>query len=47
VKKVASAVSHAIETTAPDGAICIAGSLYVVGEAKQALINIVITDSIK
>jgi dihydrofolate synthase/folylpolyglutamate synthase len=47
VKKVASAVSHAIETTAPDGAICIAGSLYVVGEAKQALINIGITDSIK
>ncbi|MDA3897722.1 MAG: bifunctional folylpolyglutamate synthase/dihydrofolate synthase [Desulfobacteraceae bacterium] len=37
VKKVASAVSHAIETTVPDGAICIAGSLYVVGEAKQAL----------
>jgi len=45
VKKVASAVTHAIETTAPDGAICIAGSLYVVGEAKKALKDIGITDS--
>ncbi|MBC2714313.1 MAG: bifunctional folylpolyglutamate synthase/dihydrofolate synthase [Desulfobacteraceae bacterium] len=40
VKDVTSAVTHAIETTPPDSAICIAGSLYVVGEAKQALKNI-------
>ena len=40
VKDVASAVTHAIETTQRDSVICIAGSLYVVGEAKQALKNI-------
>lgn len=45
VKKVSSAVTHAIETTAPGGAICIAGSLYVVGEAKKALKDIGITGS--
>lgn len=39
VKDVASAVTHAFETVPPDSAICIAGSLYVVGEAKQALKN--------
>jgi dihydrofolate synthase/folylpolyglutamate synthase len=39
-KDVASAVMHAIKTTPADSAICIAGSLYVVGEAKQALKNI-------
>ena len=39
VKDVASAVTRAIETTPPDSAICIVGSLYVVGEAKQALKN--------
>lgn len=47
VKKVASAVTHAIETTGANETICIAGSLYVVGEAKQALKNIGITDSTK
>ncbi len=47
VKDVASAVTHALETTPPDSAICIAGSLYVVGEAKQALKNIGIPDSNK
>jgi len=31
------AVSHAVATARPDELICIAGSLYVVGEAKQAL----------
>ncbi|MBW2612433.1 MAG: bifunctional folylpolyglutamate synthase/dihydrofolate synthase [Deltaproteobacteria bacterium] len=31
------AVSHAVATAAPDEIICIAGSLYVVGEAKQTL----------
>jgi len=34
---VAQAVSHAVSTTEPDEVICIAGSLYVVGEAKQIL----------
>jgi len=34
---VGAAVRHAIETTDPDDIVCIAGSLYVVGEAKQAL----------
>jgi len=47
VKEVASAVTRAIETSGPDETICIAGSLYVVGEAKQALENIGITDLTK
>ena len=34
---VEEAVSHALKTAKPDEVICIAGSLYVVGEAKQAL----------
>jgi dihydrofolate synthase / folylpolyglutamate synthase len=34
---VADAVFSAFKETPPDGAICIAGSLYVVGEAIQAL----------
>lgn len=33
---VASAIALAVRTTPADAAICIAGSLYVVGEAKQA-----------
>ena len=37
LKNVAEAVATAVNTTPPDGAICIAGSLYVVGEAMQAL----------
>jgi dihydrofolate synthase/folylpolyglutamate synthase len=37
VPEVALAVKHAIDTSAPQDAICIAGSLYVVGEAKAAL----------
>lgn len=37
VADVGDAVNHALDTTPPDAAICIAGSLYVVGEAKQAL----------
>jgi len=37
VPDVAQAVKHAIDTNPPNGAICIAGSLYVVGEAKAAL----------
>jgi len=34
---VEKAVKHAIKTASPDDVICIAGSLYVVGEAKEAL----------
>jgi len=37
IPDVARAVKHAIETNSRDGVICIAGSLYVVGEAKQDL----------
>jgi dihydrofolate synthase/folylpolyglutamate synthase len=36
ISDVAEAVKHAINTNPPDGVICIAGSLYVVGEAKAA-----------
>ncbi|MGD2188184.1 MAG: cyanophycin synthetase, partial [Desulfobacterales bacterium] len=45
VADVAEAAKHAIETAGPDDVVCIAGSLYVVGEAKEAiekgLLNIV------
>jgi dihydrofolate synthase/folylpolyglutamate synthase len=34
---VEDAVTHAVKTAKPDEVICIAGSLYVVGEAKQVL----------
>ena len=37
IHDVDKAVSHALKTASPDEAICIAGSLYVVGEAKEAL----------
>lgn len=37
VPEVEQAVKHAIDTAPSHGAICIAGSLYVVGEAKEAL----------
>jgi dihydrofolate synthase/folylpolyglutamate synthase len=37
IPDVALAIKNAIETTPQHGAICIAGSLYVVGEAKEAL----------
>ena len=36
IPDVVEAVKYAIATSAPDDAICIAGSLYVVGEAKEA-----------
>jgi dihydrofolate synthase/folylpolyglutamate synthase len=36
IPEVARAVEYAVDTSAPDDAICIAGSLYVVGEAKEA-----------
>ncbi len=37
IPRVATAVKTAVESAAPDDVICIAGSLYVVGEAKTAL----------
>jgi dihydrofolate synthase / folylpolyglutamate synthase len=37
IDDVGEAVRHAIATSGPDDAVCIAGSLYVVGEAKAAL----------
>ncbi len=36
IPDVAQAIKDAVETTPRNGAICIAGSLYVVGEAKEA-----------
>ena len=43
IPDVAQAVEHAVKTVGPQDAICIAGSLYVVGEAKQALNRILST----
>ena len=37
VSDVGDAVRHAIATSGPNDAVCVAGSLYVVGEAKAAL----------
>ena len=37
IANVADAVKHAVAISKPDEVICIAGSLYVVGEAKTAL----------
>jgi dihydrofolate synthase/folylpolyglutamate synthase len=37
IEDVGDAVRHAIATAKPEDAVCIAGSLYVVGEAKAAL----------
>jgi dihydrofolate synthase / folylpolyglutamate synthase len=37
ISDVASAVRHALDTSETDDVICIAGSLYVVGEAQTAL----------
>ncbi len=37
IPDVGDAVKHAVETSAPEDTICIAGSLYVVGEAKEFL----------
>jgi dihydrofolate synthase/folylpolyglutamate synthase len=39
IPNVADAVTYALDTTPPEDAVCIAGSLYVVGEAKAALEN--------
>ena len=37
IPDVSLAIKHALKTASPDEVICIAGSLYVVGEAKEAL----------
>ncbi len=37
ITHVPDAVNHAIDTAGPDEVICVAGSLYVVGEARQML----------
>jgi dihydrofolate synthase/folylpolyglutamate synthase len=37
VKNVEEAFCYALQTTEPDDAICVAGSLYVVGEVKRAI----------
>lgn len=37
IENVGEAVMRAIETTLPENLVCIAGSLYVVGEAKEAI----------
>jgi len=37
VSDVANAAKYAIETSGPNDVVCIAGSLYVVGEAKEAI----------
>jgi dihydrofolate synthase/folylpolyglutamate synthase len=37
IPDVKQALEHALKTAAPDEVICVAGSLYVVGEAKEAL----------
>ena len=37
IPDVNQALEHALKTAAPDDVICVAGSLYVVGEAKEAL----------
>jgi dihydrofolate synthase/folylpolyglutamate synthase len=37
IADVGDAVRHAIATSRPEDAVCVAGSLYVVGEAKAAL----------
>jgi len=41
VASVRQAVEKAIQDSGPDDAICVAGSLYVVGEAKAALSGLV------
>ncbi len=42
---VESAVKYAVKNAQPDDVICIAGSLYVVGEAKKALAHMGITNN--
>ncbi len=44
VPTVADAIRRAVESSGPDDVVCIAGSLYVVGEAKAYLENTSITE---
>jgi dihydrofolate synthase/folylpolyglutamate synthase len=37
IPDVAAAVNHAIQTTGPEDAVCITGSLYLVGEVKESI----------
>ena len=37
IPDVAAAVNHAIQTSNPEDAVCITGSLYLVGEVKEAI----------
>jgi dihydrofolate synthase/folylpolyglutamate synthase len=46
IPRVEAAVADAVKNATPDDVICIAGSLYVVGEAKQALEKMKLTPSI-
>ena len=39
IENVKDAVTHAIDISRDEDAICIAGSLYVAGEAREQLIN--------
>jgi len=39
IENVGKAVSHAIKTSSPGDAVCIAGSLYVAGEARKMLVE--------
>jgi dihydrofolate synthase/folylpolyglutamate synthase len=43
IKDVTAATLKAIKTCKPDEAVCIAGSLYVVGEAKETISKLVIS----
>lgn len=45
IPSVADAVRYAVAISKPDEVICIAGSLYVVGEAKTALTNLGISQN--
>ncbi len=46
VPDVGRAVTAAVETSGPDDAVCVAGSLYVVGEAKAALADLPPTEPV-
>ncbi len=39
IDRVADAVRHAVDTSAPDGHVVVAGSLYVAGPARTALVH--------
>ena len=39
IDDVGEAVIHAIDTAPPEGTVCVAGSLYVVGEARSCILD--------